>query len=299
MAVPSQVALWVAASRPRTLVASLSPVFVGASLAFREFDDVSWMLVGLCLAFAMFMQVGANFANDYYDFIKGADDERRLGPARSVASGSVSPSVMRMAAFSTLACGFVLGLFLMEFSGAGWPLLLVGVASVFGALAYTAGPWPLAYLGLGDVFVVLFFGLVATGATHYVLLHKAGLDWIPVWWVGLAVGLIVNNLLLVNNHRDAEEDAACGKRTLVARFGRKFGVMLYLVGSCIALGLCPWYERGLLWTVWLLPVGLILGLLLNKAKNQKDYAALLGLSAALVVVHSILSVGGLLIEATP
>jgi 1,4-dihydroxy-2-naphthoate polyprenyltransferase len=291
----SKVAAWVVASRPRTLVASLSPVCIGASLALREVDEVSWILVCLCLAFAMFIQVGANFANDYYDFVKGADDERRLGPARSVASGVVSPSVMRMVAFGTLSFGFALGLFLMELSGAGWPLLLVGVASVFCALAYTAGPWPLAYLGLGDVFVVLFFGLVATGVTHYVLVHKVGLDWIPVWWAGLAVGLIVNNLLVVNNHRDAEEDAACGKRTLVARFGRKFGVALYLLGSCVALGLCPWYERGLLWTAWLLPVALFLGLLLNKAKSQKDYAKLLGRSAALVIAHCILAVAGLLI----
>jgi len=295
MAACSKVAAWVAASRPRTLVASLSPVCIGSSLAFREVDEISWNLVCLCLAFAMFMQVGANFANDYYDFVKGADDERRLGPVRSVASGVVSPSVMRMAAFGTLSFGFALGLLLMEFSGAGWPLLLVGVASVFCALAYTAGPWPLAYLGLGDVFVVLFFGLVATGVTHYVLVHKAGLDWIPVWWAGLSVGLIINNLLVVNNHRDADEDLACGKRTLVARFGRKFGVVLYLLGSCVALGLCPWYERDLLWTAWLLPVALFLGLLLNKSKSQKDYAKLLGRSAALVIAHCILAVAGLLI----
>ena len=295
MAPCSKVAAWVAASRPRTLVASLSPVCIGASLALREVDEISWTLVGLCLVFAIFMQVGANFANDYYDFVKGADDDRRLGPARSVASGVVSSSLMRTVAFVTLGCGFALGLFLMEFSGAGWPLLLVGVASVFCAWAYTAGPWPLAYLGLGDVFVVLFFGLVATGVTHYVLVHKAGLDWIPVWWAGLAVGLIINNLLVVNNHRDAKEDAACGKRTLVARFGRKFGVVLYVVGSCVALGLCPWYERGLLWTVWLLPVALFLGLLLNKAKSQQDYAKLLGRSAALVIAHCLLAVAGLLI----
>ena len=295
MSACSKVAAWVVASRPRTLVASLSPVCIGASLALREVDEVSWILVCLCLAFAMFMQVGANFANDYYDFVKGADDERRLGPARSVASGVVSPFVMRQAAFGTLALGFALGLLLMELSGAGWPLLWVGVASVFCAWAYTAGPWPLAYHGLGDVFVVLFFGLVATGVTHYVLVHKAGLDWIPEWWVGLSVGFIINNLLVVNNHRDADEDAACGKRTLVARFGRKFGVVLYLVGSCVALGLCPWYERDLLWTAWLLPVALFLGLLLNKAKSQQDYAKLLGGSAALVIAHCILAVAGLLI----
>ena len=145
------------------------------------------------------------------------------------------------------------------------------------------------------MFVVPFFGLVATGVTHHVLVHKAGLDWIPVWWAGLSVGLIINNLLVVNNHRDADEDAACGKRTLVARFGRKFGVVLYLVGSCVALGLCPWYERDLLWTAWLLPIALFLGLLLHKAKSQKDYSALLARSAALVVVHGILAVVGLLI----
>jgi len=290
----SKVAAWVVASRPRTLVASLSPVCIGTSLALREVDEISWTLVGLCLAFAMFMQVGANFANDYYDFVKGADDARRLGPARSVASGVVSPSVMRTAAFCTLSFGFALGLFLMEFSGAGWPLLSVGVASVFCALAYTAGPWPLAYLGLGDVFVVLFFGLIATGVTHYVLVLHVGEDWLPAWLAGLAVGLVINNLLVVNNHRDADEDAACGKRTLVARYGQKFGVALYFFGSFVALGLCPLYEGGLLWTVWLLPVALCLGLLLNKAKSQKDYAKLLGRTATLVIAHSILAIAGIL-----
>jgi 1,4-dihydroxy-2-naphthoate polyprenyltransferase len=290
----SKVAAWVVASRPRTLVASLSPVCIGASLALQGNEDISWALAGLCLAFAIFMQVGANFANDYYDFIKGADDERRLGPPRMVVSGLVSPSVMRMVAFGTLAFGFAIGFFLMIFSGAGWSLLLVGVVSVLCAFAYTAGPWPLAYLGLGDVFVVLFFGLIATGVTHYVLVFHVGDDWVPVWSAGLAVGLVINNLLVVNNHRDADEDAACGKRTLVARFGQKFGVVLYLVGSFVALGLCPLYEGGLLWTVWLLPVALCLGLLLQKAKSQKDYAKLLGRTATLVIAHSILAVAGIL-----
>ncbi len=294
MSVKGKVAAWLTAARPRTLVASLAPVAIGTSLAYRDVGEVSPTLISLCLAFAVLMQVGANFANDYYDFAKGADENRQLGPARAVASGILSPRSMCVAAYVTLAFGFALGLFLMKLSGVGWPLLAVGVASVVCAVGYTAGPFPLAYVGLGDVFVVLFFGLVATGVTHYVLITDVRGEWTPAWWAGLAVGLVINNLLVVNNHRDAEEDAACGKQTLVARFGRQFGVGIYLCGSCMALTVCPWRDPGLSLTVWLLPLALFLGLRLYKARSRDDYAFLLGGSAFLVMGHGTLAVAGFL-----
>ncbi len=294
MSATAKGAAWLAATRPRTLVASLSPVAIGAGLAYRDVGEVSEVLVGLCLTFAVFMQVGANFANDYYDHAKGADDDRKLGPARAVASGIISSRTMRVAAYMTLAFGFALGLFLMKLSGTGWPLLVVGVASVVCAVGYTAGPFPFAYIGLGDLFVVLFFGFVATGVTHYVLVTQVGSAWTPTWWVGLAVGLIINNLLVVNNHRDVDEDTACGKRTLVVRFGRRFGLGLYLCGSCMALVVCPWSEPSLTWTVWLLPVALFLSFRLHQAKSRGDYAVLLAGSAFLILAHGILAVAGLL-----
>ena len=240
------------------------------------------------------MQIGANFANDYYDHAHGADDDRQLGPARAVASGIISSRTMRVASYLSLAFGFALGLLLMKLSGTGWPLLVVGVASVVCALGYTAGPFPFAYIGLGDLFVVLFFGFVATGVTHYVLVTQVDYEWTPQWWVGLAIGLVINNLLVLNNHRDAAEDTACGKRTLVVRFGRRFGVVLYLVGSCVALTVCPWLEPSLTWTVWLLPMALYFAFRLHQAKNQGDYAFLFAGSAFLILAHGILVVAGLL-----
>ena len=294
MGVPAMGSAWLVAIRPRTLVASLSPVSIGVALAFRDTSEVSWFLAGLCLFFAFLMQVGANFANDYYDHLKGADDERQLAPARAVASGLIPARTMCIAAYLTLAIGFALGLFLMKISGAGWPLLAVGVASVVSAVCYTAGPFSLAYVGLGDVFVVLFFGLVATGATHYVLVAHCGLELTPSWWSGLSAGLVVNNLLVVNNHRDADEDSTNGKRTLVVRLGRKFGIWLYLGGSFIALACCPWLESGLAWTVWLLPAAFFLGFRLHQAETRSDYAFLLTGSAVLVLFHGILAVACLM-----
>ena len=294
MSATAKGAAWLAATRPRTLVASLSPVAIGVGLAYRDIGEVSEVLVGLCLAFALFMQVGANFANDYYDHAHGADDDRQLGPARAVASGIISSHTMRVGSYLTLAFGFVLGLLLMKLSGIGWPLLVVGGASVVCALGYTAGPFPFAYIGLGDLFVVLFFGFLATGVTHYVLVTQVGCEWTPQWWVGLAVGLVINNLLVVNNYRDAEEDTVCGKRTLVVRFGRRFGLGLYLCGSCVALIICPWLEPSLAWTVWLLPMAFFLAFRLHQAKNQGDYAILFTGSAFLILAHGILTVAGLL-----
>ena len=288
---------WFVAARPKTLVASLSPVAVGVALAWRDVGEFSPLLACLCFVFAILMQVGANFANDYFDFIKGADDARTLGPKRAVASGFIASRSMLLAAYSALAVGFALGLVLMYLSGIGWPLLLVGVASVCCALLYTAGPFPLAYVGLGDFFVVLFFGLVATGVTHCVLVAQLGLHWEPSVWAGLAVGLMVNNLLVVNNHRDAEEDAACGKRTLVVRLGRRFGVFFYLAGSVLALAFCPWLETGLSWTVWLLPWAIFLGLKLHGARSRSDYAFLLGGSATLVLVYGAVAAAGIVMAA--
>ena len=284
---------WFVAARPKTFVASLSPVSVGVALAWRDVEEFSPLLACLCFVFAILMQVGANFANDYFDFIKGADDARTLGPKRAVASGLIAPQVMSLAAYGSLAVGFALGLVLMYLSGIGWPLLLVGVASVCCALLYTAGPFPLAYVGLGDLFVVLFFGFVGTGVTHCVLVTQFSSEWEPSAWAGLAVGLMVNNLLVVNNHRDAKEDAACGKRTLVARFGRNFGVFLYLSGSVVALAFCPWCETGLSWTVWLLPWAIFIGFKLHRAQSRSDYAILLGGTAVLVLVYGVVAAMGI------
>ena len=204
---------WLAATRPRTLPAAISPVLVGSALAWRAgaFNAPAALL---CLAFALLVQIGANFANDYYDHVHGADTRERSGPVRAVAAGLVTPGAMRRAMGLVFGLAFCTGMGLVAWGG--WWLVAVGVASIAGAIAYTGGPYPLGYHGLGDVFVFVFFGLVAVCVTFFV---QAGCVTASSLLAGAAVGALATNILLVNNYRDAGTDAKAGKRTLVVRFG--------------------------------------------------------------------------------
>ena len=223
--------IWLAAARPRTLPAAVAPVVVGSALAGRDgaFDARA---AGLCLAFAVLVQVGTNFATDYYDFVQGADNAARVGPRRAVAAGLVAPATMRAAMWAVFAAAFASGLGLMAWGGP-W-LLVVGVASIGCGLAYTGGPWPLGYHGLGDVFVFIFFGLVAVGATYFV---QAGRVTADALLAAVPVGLLTVNILVVNNYRDAATDAAAGKRTLVVRFGRGFARAQFGAACAVALAM--------------------------------------------------------------
>lgn len=226
---PERWKIWVAAARPRTLPAAVAPVLVGSALAWRDgaFDGRA---AGLCLVFALLVQVGTNFANDYFDFVKGADTAARVGPRRAVAAGLIAPATMRTAMWAVFAVAFVSGLGLIAWGGP-W-LLAVGVTSIVCGIAYTGGPWPLGYHGLGDVFVFVFFGLVAVGATYFV---QAGCVTIDALLAAVPIGLLTTNILVVNNYRDADTDAAAGKRTLVVRFGRKFARAQFAGSLLLAL----------------------------------------------------------------
>ena len=173
---------------------------------------------------AILIQIEANYANDYFDFLKGADTEARLGPTRATASGLVTPAQMRNATLIVLGLSLLLGLYLVW--RGGWPILAIGVLSVIFAALYTGGPYPLGYLGLGELFVLIFFGPVAVGGTYYV----QTLEWhlVPTL-AGLAPGLISCAILAVNNLRDIDEDRRTGKRTLAARFGERFAHWEYAV----------------------------------------------------------------------
>ncbi|NBB78951.1 MAG: 1,4-dihydroxy-2-naphthoate octaprenyltransferase, partial [Verrucomicrobia bacterium] len=188
--------IWLEATRPKTLPAAVAPVLLGSSLAWAD-SGFQLLPALICLFFALLIQIGTNFANDYLDGVRGTDTEARLGPQRAVAAGLVAPVVMRRAAMGVLGLAFCLGLGLIYFGG--WWLLLIGVASVVCAWIYTGGPYPLAYNGLGDVFVVLFFGVIAVGCTDYV---QVGVLRNEALLLGLACGLVVNNILVVNNYRD-------------------------------------------------------------------------------------------------
>lgn len=219
---------WVEAARPKTLPASLSPVLLACVLAWSEgyFRAVPAVL---CLGVALLAQIASNFANDYFDFKKGADTEERLGPERAVAQGWITPKAMLRATFLTLGLACLCGCMLLFY--AGWELIPVGIAIALCVLAYSAGPFPLAYNGLGDVCVVLFYGVIPVCFTYYVQADHFSL---LAFLLSLSLGLLSTNILVVNNYRDYEQDKAAGKRTTVVLFGRRFGRVLYLVNGIIA-----------------------------------------------------------------
>ncbi|MDR1344188.1 MAG: 1,4-dihydroxy-2-naphthoate polyprenyltransferase [Tannerellaceae bacterium] len=220
---------WLEAARPKTLAASLSPALLGCALAFR--DGVFRPVVAvLCILVAVSAQIASNFANDYFDFQKGADREGRLGPERAVASGRIPPPVMLTATFAALGAACMFGTGLLFY--AGWWLLIVGMAISVCVLAYSAGPVPLAYNGLGDVCVLLFYGIIPVCFTYYVqALSFSSLS----LWLSLPVGLLSVNILVVNNYRDYEQDRESGKRTSIVMFGRRFGRFLYMADGILAI----------------------------------------------------------------
>jgi len=207
---------WIIAGRPKTLLAALVPVMVGSAVAFNENKLVIIYSI-VALMCSILIQVGTNYANDLYDFINGADNEKRKGPRRVLASGLISVKEMRLGIIFTFGLAFLLGLYLV-YEG-GIVILVIGVLSILAGLAYTAGPFPLAYNGLGDIFVFMFFGIVGTVGTYY--LHTRELNLVS-FVASVPVGALITNILVVNNYRDIEEDKAAGKYTLAVKFGKTF-----------------------------------------------------------------------------
>lgn len=290
----SPLRIWLEATRPRTLPAAVAPVLVGSALAWHagKFDAAA---AGLCLLFALLVQIGTNFANDYYDFVKGADSATRVGPRRAVAAGLVKPETMRWAMIAVFAVAFVSGLSLIAWGGP-W-LLAIGVASIACGVAYTGGPWPLGYNGLGDVFVFIFFGLVAVGATFFVQARQVTTE---AWLAGAAIGLLAANILVVNNYRDVETDAVAGKRTLVVRFGRGFARVQFGVSLIIALGLpvlflARGYRPWCLLPLLLVPMALAHVRRLRESETAAERIALLGDTGKLLALYAILFSAGMVV----
>lgn len=221
--------LWIEAARPRTLPVSVGPVVVAAAYAWY-FDVFHPVIVSVCVVFALLAQIASNFANDYFDYKKGADRSDRVGPRRAVASGDISPQQMLKATAFTLFLACAIGSTLIYYGG--WWLIIAGVLIALFAMAYSAGPYPLAYHGLGDVTVFIFFGLVAVGLTYFI---QAGEINLPVIAGGAAIGLLSVNVLLVNNYRDMETDKISGKRTTVVLLGRSWAKWTYLFNGIIAI----------------------------------------------------------------
>jgi 1,4-dihydroxy-2-naphthoate octaprenyltransferase len=226
----------VLAARPKTLPAAIVPVWAGCVLAWKLGGGFDAVLAFCTLLGAIAIQIATNFFNDAIDAKKGADTERRLGPVRVTASGMLSHrAVMTLAAGFlgiALLCGIVL------YQARGWPIVLIGIPSLFLAYGYTGGPFPLAYRGMGEIFVILFFGLVAVSGTVFI---QTGGWPREALLLGAQTGLLSAVLISINNFRDREEDAITGKRTLAVRCGPKVAaVVIWLEIKLAAFG-------GLLW----------------------------------------------------
>jgi 1,4-dihydroxy-2-naphthoate octaprenyltransferase len=237
---------WVAGARPRTLPAAIVPVAVGTACARGE-AQIIWWRVAAALVVALALQVGTNYANDYSDGVRGTDTGR-VGPVRLVASGLATPAQVQRAALVAFGVAALAGLALTV--AVGPELLLVGALSIAAGWFYTGGPRPYGYLGLGELLVFVFFGLVATAGTTYVLVERLiGVSVVA----GVAVGLLACALLVVNNLRDIPTDAAAGKRTLAVRLGDWWTRRLYVAlvsGAFVVAALAalsrPWALLALL-----------------------------------------------------
>lgn len=237
LSVPAWRAWWLAI-RPRTLPASAAGIVMGTALAWadRSFHALP-ALAALCVA--LLLQMGSNVANDVYDFERGADTPGRQGPQRVTQAGWLTPAQMKRGLYAIFAVAAFIGLYLVLLRGPA--LALVGLAAIAAAVAYTGGPFPLAYYGLGDLFVFIFFGLVSVAGSYYV---QTGSISAAALRMSIAVGLIITDILVVNNLRDLENDRAAGKRTMAVRIGEPGTRAQYVVFMVLA------YALVLLW-IWM------------------------------------------------
>ena len=244
---------WVLASRLKTLTAAISPVLVGVSLAIHD-GEFQPFIAFMTLLAAVLIQIGANFANDVYDFLNGSDREDRLGPTRATQSGLISPEDMKKGMWLVFSLAICVGFYLASIGG--WPIVWIGLASIASAIAYTGGPYPLGYHGWGDVFVFVFFGMIAVPGTYYLQLGFVSYDSILF---GIPLGALSTATLIVNNLRDADTDIKSGKRTLAVRFGKTFVKIEYIIMMVVAFAtpiyiLQFWDELSLYIILFLLPI---------------------------------------------
>jgi len=219
---------WLLAARPKTLPAAVAPVLVGIALAIR--DGGFRLLPALAaLVGALLLQIGVNLANDYFDHQRGVDTAERLGPVRVTQSGLLPPERVRRGMIYTFVLASLAGLYLIAVGG--WPIIVIGMASILAALAYSGGPFPLGSHGLGDLFVFIFFGLVAVGGTYYVQ-TSALTPFVMI--AATPVGLLITNILVVNNLRDIEGDARANKQTLAVLLGDRGTRAEYLLLAGLA-----------------------------------------------------------------
>ncbi len=287
---------WLLATRPHTLPAAAVPVVVGATAAVAEGATFDGLVFAVTVAAALLIQAGTNYANDYSDFHRGADHAGRLGPVRVTQSGLLAPHAVRRGIIAAFGLATVLGLYLAWVGG--WPIIAIGIASITFGLAYTGGPWPFGYHGLGDVFVFVFFGIVAVTGTAYL---QAGHWTMFALAASVPVGLLVTNILVVNNLRDLPTDRDAGKRTLAVRIGDAatraqytvFTAAAYIISALLAV---PGGRRLWLLLPWAsLPLALHLVKRVQQGVSGRELNPLLEQSGKLLLAFGALLSAGLLL----
>lgn len=229
--------VWWTAVRPRTLPLAASPVLVGIALAWAEGATPRWLAALATLLAALLIQIGTNLHNDAADHERGNDRADRLGPLRVTAAGWASAAAVRRAAHLAFGTAFVLGIYL-AFIG-GWPIVAVGLTSLAAGYAYSGGPRPISYSPFGELFVLVFFGLVAVGGSHYL---QSGAPTLRALCAGVAVGMPAAAVLLINNLRDRAADLAAGRRTLAAVLGPAASRRLHAALMLLPFGLLPFFA---------------------------------------------------------
>jgi 1,4-dihydroxy-2-naphthoate octaprenyltransferase len=290
---PGSPGAWLLALRPRTLPVSLAPVLVGTAVAHQQGGLRAGPALAAALG-ALLLQIGSNFANDVFDFEKGADTAARIGPPRATQLGLLSPAAMKRGMLVVFGLALLVGVYLTFVAG---PVVVaIGLVSIAAAVAYTGGPWPLGYHGLGDVAVFVFFGLVAVTGTAFVQLgHVPPLAVVAA----VPVGALATAILVVNNLRDVETDRVAGKRTLAVRLGPSGarGEWTLLVGSAYLMAALPWLAFGTsAWVLlaWLtLPLALKLGRTIRRETAGPPLNAALADTAKLSLFYSVAFAAGL------
>lgn len=291
---PSPLRTWVLAARLRTLPAAAAPVLVGTSVAVAADVFDVWRFVCALLG-ALWIQIGANLANDYSDARRGADTDDRLGPVRVTAGGLVPPKHVLIAVYVSFAIAVTFGAYLIAV--AGWELLVIGVASIIAGVLYTGGPRPYGYAGLGELFVFLFFGVVAVAGSAFVQLES----WPDVAILAsIPVGLLAAAVLVVNNVRDRETDARVGKQTLAVRLGPVNGRRMYTAVVALAylavIAVAVAHDSPWPLLAWLsLPLAIKLDRTVHRHHDGPTLNAALGGTAQLELVFCVLLAAGILI----
>ena len=243
----------------------MSTVIMSAAIAFSE-GHVKWLPAALCLLFAVLAQTTSNLVNDYADFQTGCDNENSLSKDRKLVSGEITQKEMRIAIFISAALCLFVGLPLIYWGG--WILLPFGLLIIAAAFCYSMGPIPLSYNALGDIAVILFFGIIPVSFTYFILTKE--INW-EIIAAGFAMGLVVDELLIVNNIRDEEEDKLFNKTTTVGIFGSRFMKTVFLLNPLIACGLGFYFMKDIcnykVWAIAIIPL-VIYSLILYRSLNR-------------------------------